>query len=286
MPRDLGAAERDINLHLLWRARARTSLALMRAAPSYLPPVILRLILGSLLLQALLQPNLTRAADSTAGTLVTHGPTSGKKLALTFDDGPAPATEKVLELLRRHNVHATFFVLGEQVQRRPAMLKQVVEAGHEVQSHTFDHQNYAALLKTTTARVIQRGGTEAEALEEVKRTLRDDFRRTRDLIEQNSGVRPGLCRMPNGIDRPWIKEIAKEMGITLVNWTYGADWNKGSAKDLLPGYLAAIKPGAILLFHDGRNDASTSLKLVEAVIADAKKQGYEIVTVSQLLQPR
>jgi peptidoglycan/xylan/chitin deacetylase (PgdA/CDA1 family) len=254
----------------------------MRAVSSSTSQVILRLVAVAVLLAALALP--TPAAEPTAGTLVTHGPTSAKKLALTFDDGPAPATDKFLELLRRYDVQATFFVLGEQVQRRPALLKKVAEAGHEVASHTYDHQNYAALLKTTTTRVTQQGGTEAKALEEVKRALRDDFRRTRDLIEQSSGVRPGLCRMPHGIDRPWIKEIAKELGITLVNWTYGADWNKGSAQELLPGYLAAIKPGAILLFHDGRNDTSTSLKLVEAVIQEARKKGYEIVTVSQLLK--
>jgi peptidoglycan/xylan/chitin deacetylase (PgdA/CDA1 family) len=271
-----------MNLSLLWPSEERRSLALMRAVPSSTSRVILRLIAGVLLLQALALP--APAVELTAGTLVTRGPTSGKKLALTFDDGPAPATDKFLALLRRHNVRGTFFVLGEQVQRRPALLKQVVEAGHEVASHTLDHQNYAALLKTTTARVTQQGGTDAKALEQVKRALREDFRRTRDLIEQSSGVRPGLCRMPHGIDRPWIKEVAKEMGITLVNWTYGADWNKGSAQELLPGYLAAIKPGAILLFHDGRNDATTSLKLVEAVIQEARKKGYEIVTVSQLLK--
>jgi peptidoglycan-N-acetylglucosamine deacetylase len=258
----------------------------MRVFPSHPWPVIFRLGFGVMLVQALVRPLPTRAAESTAGTLITHGPASSKKIALTFDDGPAPATDEVLKLLRRHDVHATFFVLGEQVQRRPATVKRLVELGHEVGSHTFNHQNYAALLRTTTARVARRGGTDAEALEEVKRALRDDFRRTRDLIEQCSGVRPGLCRMPNGIDRPWIKQVAKEMGLTLVNWTYGADWKKGSARDLLPGYLAAVKPGAILLFHDGRNDASTSLAVVEAVIREARTKGYEIVPVSQLLQSR
>ena len=110
-----------------------------------------------------------------------------------------------------------------------------------------------------------------------------DLDRTHAAIRSAGGVNPRLLRMPHGIDRPWIKAAAREMGYALVNWTYGADWQPGSAEQLLPGYLAAIRPGAILLFHDGGRDRSKSLKLAEAVIQSARQQGFEMVTVGQLL---
>jgi len=256
----------------------------MRVMRTFGWPGIVRL---NLCLVLALLPNAWTSGVANAaapGDLVTRGPASGKQIALTFDDGPGPETEEFLKLLRRHNAHATFFLSGAQVQRRPATVRKLVDGGHEVGSHTFDHTNYAALYRKTADRVTARGGADREAQAEVERRLRDDMRRTRETIEKCSGTQVTLCRMPYGIDRPWVKQAAREAGCTLINWTYGADWNTGSAAQLLPGYLSAIRPGAILLFHDGRKDAATSLALTAAVIRAAEERGYEIVTVSQLLR--
>ena len=84
----------------------------------------------------------------------------------------------------------------------------------------------------------------------------------------------------------WQLMTMPEMGYTLVNWTYGADWNKGTAQELLPGYLKAIRPGAILLFHDGGKERSKSLAMAEAVIQSARQRGFEIVTVGELLKAK
>ncbi len=256
----------------------------MRALLGSLCPVVLRLGLGLLLAGVAAFPATGTAPAAAAGTLVTHGPASAKRIALTFDDGPAPATEQFLDLLRRHHVHATFFMLGDLVQRHPTLVRKLVEQGHEVGTHTFDHTNYATLYRETAARATARGDASAEAQAEAKRCLRTDLRRSRETIEKASGVPVTLCRMPYGIDRPWVKEVAKETGLVLVNWTYGADWQTGSAKELQPGYLKAIRPGAILLFHDGRKEPAKSLALAEAVIRAAEERGFEMVTVSQLLQ--
>jgi len=109
------------------------------------------------------------------------------------------------------------------------------------------------------------------------------MRETHLAIQQAAGVTVQLCRMPHGIDRPWIKEAARDMGYALVNWTYGADWQPGTTQELSPGYLAAIRPGAILLFHDGGRNRKKSFELAEAVIRSAREQGYAIGTVGQLL---
>jgi peptidoglycan/xylan/chitin deacetylase (PgdA/CDA1 family) len=89
--------------------------------------------------------------------------------------------------------------------------------------------------------------------------------------------------MPHGIDRPWIKEAAKETGFILVNWTYGADWLSTPEDQLEKSYINAIEPGAIFLFHDGGSKRDKSLKLTEAVIKAAQEQGYQIVPVGELL---
>ena len=224
------------------------------------------------------------ALAATPGQLITHGPTSQKRIALTFDDGPGPETPKFLALLEKHRIHATFFLLGELVVLRGATVKKTVQAGHEVASHTYSHINYKAHYKAVLAKISARGGKASEAEALAKQDLIADMRKTQAVIEKASGKKVTYCRMPNGIDRPWVRSAAKEVGHTLVNWTYGADWNSGSASTLLPGYLGALRPGAILLMHDGGSHRAKTLTIAEAVIKAAREKGLEMVTLSQLLK--
>lgn len=224
------------------------------------------------------------AQTSAPGQLITHGPTTQKRIALTFDDGPGPETPKFLALTEKHRIHATFFVLGELVALRGALLKQIHQAGHEIASHTYNHVNYSAHYKAILAKVTARGGKQSEAETQAKQDLIADMRKTQALIDKTAGLKVKYCRMPNGIDRPWVRAAAKEAGVTLVNWTYGADWNSGSASTLLPGYLGALRPGAILLMHDGGSHRAKTLTIAEAVIKAAREKGLEMVTVSELLK--
>ncbi len=225
------------------------------------------------------------ALAAAPGQLVTQGPATAKRIALTFDDGPGPQTEKFLEMLARHRVRATFFLSGELVALKPETVRRTLARGHEIGSHTFNHTNYKAHQRDLLG--AQKGpNAEAAAQARAKSDLLKDLRATHAAIEKCSGAKVNLCRMPHGIDRPWIRDAAREMGYTLVNWTYGADWNKGTAQELLPGYLKAIRPGAILLFHDGGKERSKSLAMAEAVIQSARQRGFEIVTVGELLKAK
>jgi peptidoglycan/xylan/chitin deacetylase (PgdA/CDA1 family) len=218
-----------------------------------------------------------RAATFQPGELITRGPQQDHRIALTFDDGPGPDTHRFLELLDRYGVKATFFVQGGRISERPEVLKPIAARGHEIASHTYAHTNYLTHL-----RQVAPGASDAEKQRRARADLVFDMNRTRTAIEQAAPVRIVLLRMPHGIDRPWIRDAARETGHILVNWTYGADWNPGTAEKLTPGYLKAIQPGAILLMHDGRNDGSKSLAIAESVIREARAQKYEMVTVSQL----
>ncbi len=224
------------------------------------------------------------ALAAVPGQLITHGPTSQKRIALTFDDGPGPETPKFLALLEKYRVHATFFLLGELVVLRGATVQQTVRAGHEIASHTYSHINYKAHCKEILAKLALTGGKEPEAEAKARQDLIADMRKTQAVIEKASGTKVTFCRMPNGIDRPWVRAAAKEVGHTLVNWTYGADWNAGSASALLPGYLGALRPGAILLMHDGGRNRAKTLTIAEAVIKEAQARGLAMVTLSELLK--
>jgi peptidoglycan/xylan/chitin deacetylase (PgdA/CDA1 family) len=122
-----------------------------------------------------------------------------------------------------------------------------------------------------------------KALDIVRSELMQDMEKSRKVIESASGVKINLCRMPHGIDRPWVNEAAKKNGFVMVNWTYGSDWEKRAEDAQKKDYVNSIKPGAILLFHDGGNKREKTLALTEAVIKAAKEKGYEIVTAGELL---
>lgn len=206
------------------------------------------------------------------GDFYVSGKTQEKIIALTFDDGPGPHTGQFLDLLDRYGVKATFFMLGEQVKNKPTIAKRVQERGHEIADHTTRHTNYLKKLKELNGDVSL-----------AKQELLADMKKSQEQIKKTTAVDVTLCRMPHGIDRPWIKEVAKEAGVILVNWTYGADWTGESVGELEKGYIKAIKPGAILLFHDGWPKADKSLALTEAVLKAAQEKGYKIVPVGQLL---
>ncbi len=220
------------------------------------------------------------------GDFVAQGPPNSKRISLTFDDGPGPNTEKFLELLRRHGVKGTFFVLGEQARIRPLATKHIAEEGHEIGSHTMTHMNY---LKRQKELLKKAGGDENNkelAVVEVRQELIDDMNKSRDIIEKITGTRLYLLRMPHGIDRPWVKQAAKSAGFILVNWTYGADWvasPNDSVDDLRKSYTQAIKPGAILLIHDGWPQSDKSLAVTEVIIKTARAKGYEVVPVGELI---
>ncbi len=218
-------------------------------------------------------------ANPMPGDFYTEGSHKEKKIALTFDDGPGPNTEKFLALLKRYQVKATFFVLGEQVRLRPKVVKEIVDGGHEIGSHTMTHINYNKRYKYR----MSQGNDASRAAQLAKDDLVKDMKEARAIIEKNSGTKLKILRMPHGVDKPWIKTAAKEAGFVLVNWTYGADWTSAPAEKLISGYANAVRPGAIILLHDGWPKSDKSLQVAEAVIKAAKEKGLEIVTVGELL---
>jgi peptidoglycan/xylan/chitin deacetylase (PgdA/CDA1 family) len=167
--------------------------------------------------------------------------------------------------------------LSNKVKNHPEVAKMVLARGHEIGDHTIRHDNYKLVMREMKEKDPQNGAAKAQQV------LVDDMKKSRAVIETALGVKLRFLRMPYGIDGGWVHDAAREAGFVLVNWTWGADWDKDSAEQLIPGYVKALKPGAIILLHDGWPKSDKSLAITEAVLKAAKEKGYEVVTVGQLL---
>jgi peptidoglycan/xylan/chitin deacetylase (PgdA/CDA1 family) len=200
-----------------------------------------------------------------AKTFYTDGPKSFKKVALTFDDGPGKATEKILEILKKQEVRATFFMLGVSIIDNPGLAKVVLNAGHEIANHTYGHINFYAYKN------------EDKALK-----MEQEILKTESIIKNALGVKTYLVRFPHGYAKKDSIEVAEKLGYYVINWSFGTDWKDIPAYEMYLKYKNAITDGAIFLMHDlFRNEKV--LSFLDTFIDDIKNKGYEIVTISELL---
>ena len=185
-----------------------------------------------------------------------------KYLALAFDDGPNLTTEsRMLELLARHQVPATFFVIGENITDESAgNMKRAIEQGCEIGNHSFTHPMMTML-------------DEAQVKEEIETTSA--------LIEQITGKRPTLFRPPYINVKP---EMYDWLDLTFICGKGCQDWEATADKEFRrEGIIANAEPGAIYLLHDFDGNEATVEALDEAIPV-LKEQGYVFVTVSELFK--
>jgi peptidoglycan-N-acetylglucosamine deacetylase len=180
-----------------------------------------------------LLPGLAGAWPAMRGPLgIEDRTSSGHGYALTFDDGPhAQGTPAVLDILARARVRATFFLVGEQVQRNPALAREIVAAGHGVGLHCQRHRN---LLRLAPAQV------------------RDDIARAEAVIGQEAGVAPDLYRPPYGVANATALRVARERGWRPLLWSHwGRDWSRrATPQSIAARVTAGVSEGCVLLLHD------------------------------------
>lgn len=181
-------------------------------------------------------------------------------IALTFDDGPnAQFTPKLLEGLKQRNVHATFFLIGENIEQNSNrnLVKQMYEEGHLIGNHTYRHLEITKL-------------SDEEAYEEIKST--------NDLIESIIGKAPEYMRPPFG---SWQKNLEKKMMIIPVLWTVDPlDWTTENVDEIVNKVVTETKENDIILLHDCYNSSViAALRIVDLLQAE----GYQFVTVDKLL---
>ena len=206
------------------------------------------------------------------GASIFHGNRSRRSIALTFDDGPSPGTLRLLAVLDRHQVPATFFQCGANVRRHPEIARVVVAAGHEVGNHTFTHP-----------RLCPRLGWKPNVMsrDEIFR----EFATTQEAIEEVTGVRARYLRAPYGLRWFGVEAVQQRLDLLGVMWTViGHDW-EWPAMRVSELVLRRASPGGIVCLHDGRDiqinpDISETVAAVERVIPILKDQGYRFETVS------
>ncbi|WP_263708065.1 polysaccharide deacetylase family protein [Shouchella tritolerans] len=186
----------------------------------------------------------------------------GKYVALTFDDGPHPeVTPRILDTLKKHDVKATFFMLGSQVEYYPELSNKVMEAGHEIGNHTMNHPDLTAL--------------------EFNQII-EEMQQSNDIIEKATGRATTLFRPPYGASNGNVEQIASGMGNSLVMWSVDSlDWKSRDAVAVNEEVMSNVSPGSIVLMHDIHPSTADALP---QLLTSLEEQGYQMVTVSQLLE--
>ncbi|MER7708067.1 polysaccharide deacetylase family protein [Kitasatospora sp. NPDC097605] len=200
------------------------------------------------------------------GRLVTGGTGTAPLVALTFDDGPDPEfTPRVLEVLRRHDAPAAFFCIGLQALAHPDVVRRIADAGQTLGNHSWSHAYLPDLGPAGLARQLGH---------------------TRDAIAEACGDdRPvRWLRPPYGGRSPELLRAVDESGLITVLWDVDAkDWSRPGPEVIAERVLGQVRPGSVILMHDGGDDRSQTVAALPAVITGLRARGYRLVSLDELL---
>ncbi|WNG90423.1 polysaccharide deacetylase family protein [Mycobacterium sp. ITM-2016-00317] len=187
-----------------------------------------------------------------------------KCVALTFDDGPGPFTDRLLQILRDNDARATFFLIGDKVAADPAAARRIAEAGMEIGNHTWQHRDMTTLPPAEVA---------------------DQFSRATAALQAATGQTPTLARTGFGAVDDVVLAEARRQGLAVINWdVVPLDWQHDADTAATRAILMShVRPGSVVLLHD---TFASTVDLMAEFIPVLSANGYHLVTVSQLLGPR
>lgn len=197
--------------------------------------------------------------------LYRKGQTDKKRIALTFDDGPSRRnTEEILSILKEFDIQATFFVIGENAAKDPDRIKMIYEAGHEIGNHTYTHAYISKISK--------------EALEE-------EIAKTEEILIEITGEKPKVFRPPGGYYNDASLEVLEKKGYQNVLWSLDTrDWSMPKSETIAAKVEETATGGDIILFHDLEDKRLPTPAALRRILPYLKENGYEFVTVSELLE--
>jgi peptidoglycan/xylan/chitin deacetylase (PgdA/CDA1 family) len=200
--------------------------------------------------------------------VVSRGQPGITGISLTFDDGPSPSSTPVLlDLLARYKLKATFFVVGEKAARYPELMAKILQQGHTIGNHSWNH-DYFLMLRS-------------------QKKMQDDIHNTQEILKK-SGVQPLVFRPPVGITSPRLRKVLTREGLVVI--TYGCravDRGNRSIDNLSQKILKALKPGDIIMLHDlpAYHEAQSDYWQKElANLLETLAKDYDIVPLEQLIQ--
>lgn len=203
-------------------------------------------------------------AEKSTSETIRHVKTSEKVVALTFDDGPSePYTQQILDVLNKNNVKGTFYILGGNAKEYPKIIKQIMNDGHELGSHSMNH----TMMKNRSVDAIYNDLSSV------------------DTILRNLGYQKEITfRAPFGITSDNLRTALAKLNKRQVLFTFLAqDWTKISAQQIHDNVMKQLKPGLIIVLHDGGKRRENTVKATQMLIDSLKQQGYRIVSISELL---
>lgn len=224
------------------------------------PPGLGLKILIFVLLLSLLPIN---SAAASSNAVYCHNNTD-KRIALTFDDGPHyKYTAEILDILAEYDAKATFFVVGQLAERYPELILRELSEGHEVGNHTWSHPK---MLKLTSAQ------------------LTDELMKTEETLNEIADYRPKLFRPPEGSFGKNVEKLAADNDYTIILWTVDTrDWAHTPVDKIVENVLSSTESGSIILCHDFIGRDSPTPDALRQFIPALIDEGYEFVTVSELL---
>lgn len=197
-------------------------------------------------------------------------PPGSKQLALTYDDGPNdPHTFRLLEILAKHGVHATFFLIGRYVQARPDIAREIAKAGHVVGNHSFSHPNMIFASRQQT---------------------KSELQQCQQVLSDAVGELPQLFRPPFGGRKPGTLRIARRLGLQPVMWNVtGWDWKGRPAEYIEQKVRGKIRGGDVVLLHDGSHtafgaDRQQTVIATDRLIRHYQAEGRRFVTVPEMME--
>jgi peptidoglycan/xylan/chitin deacetylase (PgdA/CDA1 family) len=214
------------------------------------------------------------------GNTVTVGPSNERVVALTFDDGPNPPyTNRILDVLAKERVHATFFLVGRAVTAYPDVVRRELREGNAIGNHTWDHPHLIVMTRTQIHRSIMR---------------------TDAAIYSATGTHTKLMRPPFGA-RDWsVMQVAHKLGYTVVMWSVplARDWEYPPPGVIAQRVVPRVRDGSIIVLHDGNRgqlcgprraaphvcDRSSDIEATKLIIEQLKREGFRFVTIPELIQ--
>lgn len=195
------------------------------------------------------------------GGLTSHVDTEEKVVAITFDDGPTQNVERILPILAEYNAKATFFLIGNEIEKNPEQARKIADAGHQIGNHTYSHQRM--VLKSPSF-------------------IEKEIDRTNELIKQTGFEGEIDFRPPNGKKLFGLPYYLDQQNIDTVTWNLEPDSFYSSSAEKTKYVNDHIEPGSIILLHPMYDKSGEELKTIEGVLNILSQEGYKFVTVNEL----
>lgn len=188
--------------------------------------------------------------------------TKKKLLALSFDDGPHPEyTPEVLEILKKHNIKAGFFLVGEMIKKEPGLAGRINADDHIIGNHSYTHTKKFTIRKT--------------------KAVIDELKQNEELIKEITGKKTGFFRPPFGVTNPNIAYAARFLKYKVIGWSIRSLDTMGKPDEkIIKRVVTRFKPGSLILLHDTHEGIGN---ILEGIIGEAKKHGYTFVRPDELL---